>query len=94
MMIDCVLAACVENLTPNNDLKYWDLCVVLSYFIPPRIAYVKRLIQEEESFQIENPPDYQIGAVKLFVSIALLLFQFVRTPSMQLTSILVILFVD
>lgn len=57
MMMDCVLAACLESLTPSNDPKYWDLCVVLSYFIPPRMLYVKALIQEEEPFQKQHPPD-------------------------------------
>lgn len=51
MMMDCVLAACLESLTPNNDPKYWDLYVVLSCFIPPRMSYVKTLIQEKEPSQ-------------------------------------------
>lgn len=55
MMMDCVLAACLESLTPKNDPKYWDLCVVLSYFIPPRMLYEKALIQKEEPFQKYSP---------------------------------------
>lgn len=31
MVMDCVFAAQLESMTPNNDPKYWDLCVVLSY---------------------------------------------------------------
>ena len=28
MMMDFVMAACLESLTPNNDPKYWDLLVL------------------------------------------------------------------
>lgn len=33
VMMDCVFAARLESMTPNNDPKYWDLLfrVVLSY---------------------------------------------------------------
>lgn len=30
MVMGCVSAAQLESMTPNNDTKYWDLCVVLS----------------------------------------------------------------
>lgn len=51
MMMDFVMAACLESLTPNNDPKYWDLLVLFCFVIPPRMSYVKPLIQSEEPFQ-------------------------------------------
>lgn len=56
MVMDFVMAAGLESLTPNNDPKYWDFFVVLCFFffffsIPPRMSYVKPLIPSEEPFQ-------------------------------------------
>lgn len=72
MMMDFVMAACLESLTPNNDPKYWDLLVLFCFVIPPRMSYVKPLIQSEEPFQkcITHPLPWfssQIGAVWLFL---------------------------
>lgn len=95
MMMDCVLAACLESLTLNNDPKYWDLFVVLSYFIPPRMSCIKALIQDEEPFQKYLPPIFSNREQYdwLFVFILVSLFQFVCTPSMQWTSSQIILLV-
>lgn len=32
MVMDFVMAAGLESLTPNNDPKYWDFFVVLCFF--------------------------------------------------------------
>lgn len=32
MVMDFVMAAGLESLTPNNDPKYWDFFVVLRFF--------------------------------------------------------------
>lgn len=68
MVMDFVMAARLESLTPNNDPKYWDFFVILCFFIPPRMSYVKPLIQSEEPFQKQTPfPDPQMGSVWLFL---------------------------
>lgn len=33
MVMDFVMAASLESLTPNNDPKYWDFFVVLCFFL-------------------------------------------------------------